>query len=78
MLKNKIKEILKQNNSKFDESQFEEEWNSCYADERCSIAHGKGSKLIDIRTSGEYEKLINTVRSWTRELIYYYINKFKN
>ena len=76
-LKMKIRDVLEQRDSKFDELMFEEHWKNSYSDERCSIAHGKGSKLIDPRMSAEYEKLVNIVGYWTREIIYYYIDKFK-
>jgi hypothetical protein len=76
-LKNQIKTILKQNNPIFDEQVFEQDWKNCYANERCSIAHGRGSNLIDPRQSVEYDKLVNTVGYWARELIYYYIDKFQ-
>jgi len=77
-VRDKIKEILKERCNQFDEKAFINDWKSCYSDERCSIAHGKGSKIIDTRTSPEYEKLVNTVGGWTREVIYYYINRFRN
>jgi hypothetical protein len=76
-LKMKIKDILQQRDSKFDELMFEDHWKNSYSDERCSIAHGKGSKLIDPRMSAEYEKLVNIVGYWAREVIYHYIDKFK-
>jgi hypothetical protein len=76
-LKNSIKNALRQRTSNFDESQFDKDWEDFYSDERCSIAHGKGSRLIDIRTLGEHGKIVNTVGGWAREMIYYYIDKFK-
>jgi hypothetical protein len=76
-IRNKIKDIFRQANSRFDESQFDQDWKSFYSAERCSISHGKGSKLIDVRTLAEHEKIVNTVGSWAREVIYYYIDKFK-
>jgi hypothetical protein len=47
-------------------------------DERCSIAHGKGSKLIDPRTIHEHDKMTSSVGYWEREVIYYYIDNFQN
>lgn len=76
-LKNSIKNVLRQRHSKFDESQFDNDWKTCYSDERSSIAHGRGSKLIDIRTSVEYDKIVNMVGGWARDVIYYYLNKYK-
>jgi hypothetical protein len=74
-LKNSIKDVLRQRTSNFDETQFEKDWDSFYSDERCSISHGKGSKLVNVRTLGEHEKIVNTVGGWAREMIYYYIDK---
>jgi hypothetical protein len=76
-LKNSIKDVLKQTRYKFDESQFSKDWSAFYSDERCSIAHGRGSKLIDTRRSAEYENIVNTVSRWAQDMIYYYIDKFK-
>ena len=45
--------------------------------ERCSIAHGRGSKLIDSRTLREYDEIANIVHNWNREAIYYYIDSFQ-
>ena len=78
-LKEKIRLVLsKRNASTFDVITFYRQWNDCYADERCSIAHGRGSKLVDPRTILEYNKIVNTVHYWARELIYYYIDTFQN
>ena len=77
-LKNSIKHVYLQTSNKFDESRFDQEWIDCYSDERCSIAHGRGSKLINSRTSAQYDKMANTVGGWARDVIYYYIDKFKN
>lgn len=60
-LKQKIKEILRQADSKFSESEFDNNWKDFYVDKRCSIAHGTGSKLVDVRTYSEYEKIVNKV-----------------
>ena len=76
-LKKSIRDVLRQRISNFDESQFDQDWTDCYSDERCYIAHGRGSKLIDPRTSLEYDKIVNIVGGWARDVIYYYINKFK-
>nr|MDQ3968928.1 hypothetical protein [Thermoproteota archaeon] len=43
-LKQKIKEILRQTDTKFSETEFDNNWKDFYVDERCSIAHGAGSK----------------------------------
>lgn len=76
-LRDKIKDILRHTNSNFNELQFDKNWKSFYSDERCSISHGKGSKLIDIRTLTEHERIVNTVGGWAREVIYYFIDKYK-
>lgn len=68
-LKKGIKSILAKKASNFDEKKFEEDWEKCYAEERCSIAHGRGSRLIDMRKSTEYEKITNTVHAWTRAVL---------
>jgi hypothetical protein len=50
LLKEKIKlMLLDRNKSTFDEATFDKQWRECYANERCSIAHGRGSKLVDPR-----------------------------
>jgi predicted transcriptional regulator len=54
-LKNQLKTILKQNNPTFDERVFEQDWNNCYPNERCSIAHG------GVRNKIEY-KVKNTLK----------------
>jgi hypothetical protein len=77
-LKGEIIEILKRTNNDFSELAFEEDWKSFYVEERCSIAHGKGSKLIDVRTSSEYDKIVDTVRYWATTVLYYYIDNYKN
>jgi hypothetical protein len=74
MLREQTKLILRKRNSQFDENKFYREWEECYANERCSIAHGHGSKLIDVSKSNEYETMVSTVGFWTREVIYYFIN----
>lgn len=76
-LKKQIKDVLKQRDINFDEPAFEIDWQKSYSDERCSIAHGRGSKLIDPRTSIEHDKFVNMIAYWTREVIYHYIEKFK-
>jgi len=55
--KNELKSKLKKQNTSFDELGFEYMWKNCYADERCSIARGRGSKLVDIRNPFEYDNL---------------------
>jgi len=74
-LKNGIKDILMHRDSKFDNGKFEKAWQDCYGDERCSIAHGRGSRLIDISKLPEHEQLVNTVHFWTREVIYDFIER---
>jgi hypothetical protein len=76
-LKKHVRDVLKQRDSKFNESTFEIDWQNSYPEERCAIAHGRGSKLIDPRTSIEHNRLVNTVAFWTREVIYHYIDRFK-
>lgn len=44
----------------------------------CSIAHGRGSKLIDPRTIFEYDRITSRIGYWAREVIYYYIDNFQN
>lgn len=78
VLQEKIKLILRDRNPTFDEAEFDEEWKKCYPEERCSIVHGKGSKLIDPRTIHEYDKMTNIIGYWNREVIYYYIDNFQN
>jgi hypothetical protein len=57
-LKKKIELVLmKRNPTTFDEARFCSQWNECYVDERCSIAHGRGSKLIDPRTINKYNEI---------------------
>ena len=78
-LKKKIKLIIKDRDLKiFDEATFSKEWKEYYIDERCSIAHGKGSKLIDPRTIYEYDAMTRRIGYWAREVIYYYIDNFQN
>jgi hypothetical protein len=61
-LKEKIKLILKERDSTiFDETKFYDQWKEYYVDERCSIAHGKGSKLIDPRTIYEYDAMTRSI-----------------
>lgn len=76
-LKEKTKSILQNRNGKFDENKFNREWEECYADERCSIAHGHASKLVNVSKSNEYERMVSIVGSWTREVLYYFINKYQ-
>ena len=79
VLQEKIKTILRDRNpTTFDESKFDKEWQKCYPEERCSIVHGKGSKLIDPRTIFEYDAMSSDIGYWTREVIYYYIDNFQN
>lgn len=78
-MQEKIKVILRNRSlTPFDEKEFDDEWKKCYPEERCSIAHGKGSKLIDPRTIHEYDKMTRRIGYWTREVIYYYIDNFQN
>jgi hypothetical protein len=76
-LKQKIKEILRQTGATFSETEFDNNWEDFYADERCSIAHGLGSKLVNARTYSEYEKLASKVSYWTRSVLYHYIDQHK-
>jgi hypothetical protein len=79
VLQEKIKLIIKDRDpTTFNESEFDEEWKKCYPEERCSIVHGKGSKLIDPKTIHEYDKMTSRVGYWAREVIYYYIDNFQN
>ncbi|HEX2169519.1 MAG TPA: hypothetical protein VHF65_04400 [Nitrososphaera sp.] len=45
-LKQKIKDILRQTNAKFSETDFDKNWRDFYVDERCPIVHRSGSKLV--------------------------------
>ena len=45
---------------------------------RCSIAHGLGSKLIDVGQPVEHEKIVNMVHSWTRAVVYDFISSNQN
>ena len=74
-LKGGIKKILVEKDPNFGNDKFEEAWKDCYGDERCSIVHGHGSRLIDISKIAEHEKIVNTVHFWTREVIYYFIER---
>lgn len=76
-LKKSIMDVLRQRTSNFDEPKFAKDWDDFYSDERCSISHGKGGKLIDIRTLGEHERIVKAVGGWAREMIYYFIDKYK-
>ncbi|HEY6755748.1 MAG TPA: hypothetical protein VI037_00005 [Nitrososphaera sp.] len=76
-LKQKIKEILRQTGATFSETEFDNNWEDFYVDERCSIAHGLGSKLVDVRTYSEYEKISSKVSYWTRSVLYHYIDQHK-
>jgi hypothetical protein len=77
-LKEKIKLMLmRRSPTTSDEEKYASDWKKCYADERCSIAHGRGSKLIDFRTLNEYNEISNIVQYWNREAIHYYIDSFQ-
>ena len=76
-LKQKIKEILRQTGTTFSETEFDNNWEDFYVDERCSIAHGLGSKLVDVRTYSEYEEISSKVSYWTRSVLYHYIDQHK-
>jgi hypothetical protein len=79
ILQEKIKLILRNRSpTPFNEKKFDEEWKKCYPEERCSIVHGKGSKLIDPKTIHEYDKMTSRIGYWGREVIYYYIDNFQN
>jgi hypothetical protein len=61
-LKDYIKLVLrKRDPTVFNESTFNTQWDEYYVDERCSIAHGRGSKLIDPRTVREYDKMTSKI-----------------
>ena len=45
------KEIVRRADATFSETEFDNNWKDFYVDERCSIARGSGSKLVDVRTS---------------------------
>ena len=62
-IRNKLKDIFRQTNSKFDESKLEKDWKDCYS---------------DVRASAEYERMVNVVGGWAREMIYYFIDKHKS
>src|SRR5215210_7238938 len=76
-LKQKIKEILRGTDATFSETVFDNNWKDFYIDERCSIVHGSGSKLVDVRTYSEYEKIARKVGYWTRSVLYHYIDQHK-
>ena len=76
-LKQTIKEILRQTDAKFSETEFDNNCKDFYVDERCSIAHVSVSKLIDVRTYSEYEKIASKVGYWTRSILYHYIDQHK-
>lgn len=77
-LKDYIKLVLrKRDPTVFAESTFNTQWDEYYVEERCSIAHGRGSKLIDPRTIHEYDKMTSKIDYWNREVIYYYIDNFQ-
>ena len=65
---------IRNNCTKFNQIEFDNDWEDCYIDERCSIAHGRRSKLIDPRMRIEHDQLINRVHTWAIEVIHYYIN----
>lgn len=77
-LKDTISSILKNTGPNFDHSRFEIDWNECYTNERCSISHGRLSKLIDVRNESEYFRIVNKVSRWTRMVFYYYIDINQN
>jgi hypothetical protein len=52
-------------------------WKDFYIDERCSIARGSGSKLVDAGAYSEHEKLVCKVGYWTRSVLYHYIMNIK-
>ena len=76
-LKQKIKDILRQTDAKFSETDFDNNWTDFYVDERCSIAHGSGSKLVIVRTYSEHEKIASKVGYWTRSVLNYYRDQHK-
>lgn len=77
-LKNNIKRILAETNPKFSQEEFEKKWVDAHDNERHYGAHGKESKLVDITKLDEYTYLSGIVGSWTRTLIYYYIDRYEN
>jgi hypothetical protein len=60
-LKQKIKDILRQTNAKFSETDFNKNWRDFYVDESCPIVHRSGSKLVYVRTYSEYGKILSKV-----------------
>jgi hypothetical protein len=78
-LKAKINLILEERDPKiFEKTTFDDLWNEYYIEERCSIVHGKGSKLIDPRTVRKYDEMTSKIGYWAREVIYYYIDNFQD
>lgn len=74
-LKEGIKKILREKDSNYDDEKFEKAWRDCYVDERCSIVHGRGSRLVDISKIPEHDELVDIVHFWTREVVYYFIDQ---
>jgi hypothetical protein len=72
-LKNTVKDVL-QKDSNFEINKFEQDWSDCYKNERCSIAHGKISKLINLENEREYNSIVGKVHSWTRKVFHYFID----
>ncbi|WP_458746039.1 hypothetical protein [Candidatus Nitrosocosmicus sp. T] len=71
--RNKIAEVMKIKDSKFDVHQFNSDWQECYTVERNSISHGRPTNLIALKNQ-EHMKLVNKVASWTITVFYYYID----
>lgn len=73
-LKNTIKDVLQKNDSNFDINKFEQDWSECYKNERCSIAHEKISKVINLENEREYNSIVGKVHSWTRKVFHHFID----
>lgn len=72
-LKDEVKTILSKL-PKFNVNEFENNSDRCYKQERNPIGHGRESKLADPGNLGEYHRLAGMVASWTRYVVYYYID----
>ena len=75
--RNKIVEVMKTRDPKFDINQFSLDWEECYTNERNSISHGRPTHLAALKNQ-EYMRLVNKVASWTISVFYYYIDLNRN
>ena len=71
--KDKVIEVMKIKDSKFDVNRFHSDWQECYTNERNSISHGRPTNLVALKNQ-EYLRLVNKVASWTIMVFYYYID----